>query len=315
MRKNEKSNFQSLYSKKYQYGAFATDTSSTRRDKDARRGISVKGIVAAVLIVVMFVGGFNYLLTVQRGIVFVAFDQSKACGENFSYKTSRSLGFNVYEFEGVGVDYTEILPWGSKPELPYCISEEELTAVEEALAQKLHLRTDYGASEEYLTVETVVGIHGYYCRQVSEGLNEICAIAAVGGYTEYNGDTYLLNGETLPVVIQYWKDGEKIRIHYLSIPYTSNSFYGHEYRLYDFEKHLPDEIYFDLDDADDGKTARSKRDASAEALFNAPVTIDSLEVTKNGRLKIYHPDLENYNPEVDSNLKYELIEDVWLEKP
>ena len=303
-------NFQSLYSQKFRYGALTTDTSGTAADRDLHRKKTVKGTISVLLILVLLAGSVNYLVARQSGRVLLSLGEEIACGESYSRTTTRSLGFCVHKFEGNGGDYTVISPWGRKLEEPYAFRAEQMEQVLALFAKEAEKDIDYGFEAFFLPTEAFTGVHVYYTEEEGKGVTEIGAAVSTGVYASYKGQVYVLEEKTAPMVLQVWDDNGQLRV-------LSSDMYrgrgGQDYWINFFRDKMPEGLLFDFRDTEDAAEARAQRDEAAAAYFEGEVSLDSLEVDGEGNLKIYRPDIEGFNPEVDMELKYVLVEETKLE--
>lgn len=299
MSKKGKENFQSLYAQEFKYGTFATDISGTKKDRDLHKKLTAGRVIASILVLLLLLGGANYLLAWKAGFILLPLGEEIIHGDGYTCTKTESLGFSRYTYEGSCADYTVIQLGASQPPEPCTLSQDELKELNRLLTVKYDTGKSYSPVSYYLEADTFLGLHVYGVRERKGGLRELYGTAYVCGYAGYKDNVYLLEEEYFPVILQIWDDNGTMRLH---------SVWGDRYtHYYEFESLMPDGMVFGIDDSDITH-AHQLCDEAAEEALGGTVVLDVLEVSESGHLQIFRPDIEGYNPDVDTELKYELIE-------
>jgi hypothetical protein len=266
----------------------------------------------SIILIAAVVGGASFVVGKYLGKPVIPLGSERVEMQGYTQTVTRSLGYNVYHFQGESVNYKVFLPWGREPEQPMVLGDVEFDQLMDAVAQycsnQLKARSEY----KYLEMGSFAGMHVYHAEmEGSSGeVYKLIGRLAVADYAVYDGQVYMMEdgAQTIPVVLKGWMRNGKMEIYDIWMPHD----YGPGYDSIGFKEQFPEGIQIYLRN-EDVTAARLARDKAAEEALGGTITVNTIEVTQDGHMTIYEPDLENYDPAVDDEVPYIPVKEVQLQ--
>lgn len=268
----------------------------------------------SIILIAAMVAGANFAVGKYLGKPVIPLGSKTLEHEGYTQTVTRSLGYNVHHFQGESVNYKVFTLWGGEPEQPLVMESSQLKQLMDAVSKQYTTPMRVLHEYDYLEMGTFAGMHVYHMEMAGANgdVYKLIGRIAVAAYASYDGEVYLMEetAQTIPVVLKGWVQNGEMKV--VDI-WTPTQYSNGGYDSVEFKKEFPENIEIYLKDKD-AAAARRARDAAAEAGLGGVLTVNTIDVTADGQMTIYEPDLENYDPAVDDAVAYLPLREGTLER-